>query len=295
MPEGKPDEHVLEQSRAVAAVGLISVVGGIGLALMLGRVLVPIGFAVALAGSLGVFWLYLNHLKSAYRAITKRIPYRGPGVTELVVMNALAVLMMGISIAVFSIVSIQEPPSGRALLEFAVIERSKLPANATTAVLNIQIKNSGTLDAERVRVLVTGHVRSSEIGPEQLTEELSALEKALDYVDRARSLPYQSQMSPSRAALISLQDFDFIQWAEYFVKKKPFPGAIQMSDDDWRNFEQGKLMIYVLYTIRYEDEGHPNSYWAGSHCGYFVATTGFWHNCGANRIDLVRSPRPPQS
>src|SRR5712664_4885983 len=119
MQKKQLEEHVLLQSRAIAAVGLISVGGGIGLALMLARILVPIGFAIAISSELCVFWLYTRHLQSAYRAVTKRIPYQGPKVLELVFANTLAVLMIGISIAVFSIVISEEPPSGRATMEFS--------------------------------------------------------------------------------------------------------------------------------------------------------------------------------
>jgi hypothetical protein len=134
-------------------VGLISVGGGIGLALMLARTLIWVGFAVALASELSVFWIHWEALRSLYRAVTKRIPYRGPGLKELAFTNILAVLTIGISIAVFSIAIAEQPAVGRARLEFESIDFVKLPPSSPTGFLNITVKNIGDLSAERLNLI----------------------------------------------------------------------------------------------------------------------------------------------
>ena len=117
----KKEDHVLLQPRAVASVGVIGVGGSIGLGLVLSRVLIVLGLTITIASALCVFWIYWGALRSVYRAVTKRISYRGPNMLELAITNIAAVLLIGVALASFSIVIIQEPPTGRAMLNLAGI------------------------------------------------------------------------------------------------------------------------------------------------------------------------------
>jgi hypothetical protein len=261
MAKQQPHRHVLLQTRTIAAVGLISVGGGIGLALMLARTLISVGFAVALASELAVFWIYGDALRSLYRAVTKRIPYRGPGLIELALSSFVSVLMIGISIAVFSIALAEQPA------------------------------NVGNLSAERLNLVAMGHVRGELILTETLNKEGHALEDARRQFAQANP-PSAYQLRPAIGSVISLQDIDPSTFPDILAKKIARPDFIQLTDEQWRAFGDGKSYIYVLSAASYEDDAHPGAHWSTSSCFYFIATTEFWHTCGPNQIDLVNSSGP---
>src|SRR5258708_7527770 len=127
----KQEDHFLLETRALASVGLLGVGGGIGLALMLARVLVVVGFAITTISALCVLWIYAKGLRSAYRTLTKRVPYRGPQIRELLLTNLAAVFLVGIAVAVCSIVLVQEPPTGRATLNLIGLQHVKIPASSS--------------------------------------------------------------------------------------------------------------------------------------------------------------------
>src|ERR1700738_779273 len=276
----KQDHHALLQPRALASVGLLGVGGGVGLALMLSRILVPLGLAVTIASSLCVFWIYARALRSIYRAVTKRIPYRGPKVSELMFANVAAVFLIGTAVAVFSIVLTQEPPAGRATLNIVGLHRVKLPASSADGFINVEIKNQGSLDAEKPIILLAARATSTTLTPDVIKKHLVAASDALDSVD---SSGQGSQLRTGLSGIITPREISSPdQWAS-IASPNPPPG-ITISDAQWQDFEQAKLAIYVFYIARYQDDGHKNSYWKTVNCVFFIGTTAFWHNCADNRI-----------
>jgi hypothetical protein len=278
----KHEDHILLQPSAMASVGLLGVGGGIGLALMLAKVLIVLGFAITVLSALAVFWVYARALQSLYRAITKRIPYKGPAVLEVVFACSAALLLLGVGSAVFPIVVTHDAPTGRALLNLIGIQRVKIPASAANGLINVEIKNQGNLDAERLSVLVSGKATATLLGPEAVKDVLDGLSKALDRVEASK---LGNQLRPGVSAIVSLQDIVPEQWPA--VLKGTQPPPIQISDGQWQDFEQARLAIYVFYIARYEDEAHPGKYSRTTNCMYFLGTTAFWHNCSENRIDSI--------
>jgi hypothetical protein len=283
MPTGPTDEdHVLLQTRAVASVGIIGVGGGIGLSLVLSRILIVLGLAIAIGSALCVFWIYWSALKSAYRAITKRISYQGPRVQELLIANVAAVLLIGIALTSFSIVVAQKPPTGRATLDLIGIQYVKIPATASNGFINIEIKNQGSLDADKGILLIGGLTTTTELTADTIRNHLSAASAVFDKIDPKEG---NRQLRVSAHTLITPRDVSTPNlWSN--IDQRP---GMAISDAQWQEFEQAKRSIYVFYIALFQDEGHETSYWKTINCVYWVGTTAFWHNCAGNRVDLVPS------
>jgi hypothetical protein len=295
MPQSTEHEHVLLNPRLIAAVGLIALGGGIGITLMTARILIYVGLAISLTSAAGVFWIYGKHLLRAYRAIGNRIPYRGPQVAELLVAATFAVVLAAVSVAVFSLVIITEPPSGRAILQAGPPEFVKIPSDAPAGFINVKLRNTGNLSVENANILMTGRIISpADITMELLNSEMSALMSALDEVEKRRPAksPMYPQIHPGSAAVITLEDVRADQWRKLLETNVNRDLTFPVTDDQWKDFQQGKLSIFVLYAAKFEDEAHRGtSYWKVSHCMWFRGTVAFSHTCGENRADLVAGPR----
>jgi hypothetical protein len=90
-----------------------------------------------------------------------------------------------------------------------------------------------------------------------------------------------------------LEEIKADQWAKLRdANAKPLPRTIPMTDDRWKDFQQGKIAIYVLYAAKFEDEGHrQTSHWSVRQCMFFRGAVTFHHNCDVNRTELVAKPR----
>lgn len=291
MPKREEQDHVLLQTRVIATVGLIALGGGIGLALILARILIYPGLAISLASAGSVFWIYAKYLRRAYRSIGSRIPYKGPPVSELLVASGMAVVLVAVSMSAFSVAFIKEPPAGRAVLEAGGPELVKIPSSSQSGFINISLRNAGTLPADKASILMAGHVSASDMSVANLDDEMNALATALEEVEKDGCL--HPQIRPGSAAVITLEDVGPTQWAGLIESmSKPSDMTILVTDAQWNDFQQGMLAIYVLYVAKYEDEAHNgSSYWSARHCMYFRGTTAFSHNCADNRIDLISRSR----
>jgi hypothetical protein len=279
MPPPKKDDHVLLQTRAVASVGLVGVGGGIGLALVLSHVLIVLGLIITIASAIGVFWIYSHALRSVYRAITKRVPYRGPKVLELAIANVAAILLVGIGLASFSIVIAQTPPAGRATLNLSNIQRVKIPVSSSDGFINIEIKNQGSLDAEKVITLVGGLTTLIPLTAEDIKSQINAASAVFEKLDASTGAQLRAGLSAliTPRAIAANDKWDGVGGVT----------GLTVSDAQWAEFEQGKRSIYVFYIERFEDDGHKKSYWKTTNCLFWTGTTAFWHNCADNRIDLI--------
>ncbi len=288
MPKPQPRRHFLLQARTMAAIAIIGVGASIGLTLMLARVLIWVGFAIAVGTGLLVLWIYLDAFRLLYRTVTKRLPYRGPELRELAFAVGAAILLIFISVAVFSSVITQQVATGRATLEFGTLDFVKAPPSSTTGLLNVTIKNVGNLNAEHLTLILLGRVRSGLIAQSDLDRDMKVLEDEVHRADQVAGWRGM-QLRPGVSSVISLQDIDASKLSE--IRANNSVPAVQLTDDQWRDFENGKSSIYVLYVAHYEDEGHPGAYWTAATCLYFIATRAYWHACGPNRTDLVNLPR----
>jgi hypothetical protein len=77
-PGNTPTEklHPLIEPRFVGALGVAAFGGGVGLALMLARILLIWGLAISLLCAAAVIWIYAEHFRAAYRALKRREPYK---------------------------------------------------------------------------------------------------------------------------------------------------------------------------------------------------------------------------
>jgi hypothetical protein len=204
-----------------------------------------------------------------------------------------AVLLIVLASWVLSIVLVKEPPSGRAILEPGLPTFVKLPSDAPEGFINFELRNTGQLDAERVRILIIGHVSADGLALDVLTKEMDELANAMEQIERTNpSFNLHTQIMPSSAAIITLEDIPpdrFPKIADGSAKSR---GAIMLSDRQWSEFQMGKAAIYVLFLARYEDEAHSGTtYWDNRQCMYFRGAVTFRHNCDSNRIDLKSGKR----
>jgi hypothetical protein len=102
-PTNQPGKgpHTLVEPRLVAAVGLVALGGGLGVALMLAHTLVLLGLVISLASAAGVIWIYFAHLLETYRALSKKTIYRGPSIKEIAVAVAMVIVLVPLSIDLY--------------------------------------------------------------------------------------------------------------------------------------------------------------------------------------------------
>jgi hypothetical protein len=287
-------EHFLINNRVAATIGLIGLGGTFGLTLMTARILPYVGFAVSLLCSLAVFWIYAKPLRTAYRSIAKRIPYKGPPARELLIASSCAAFLAILSGWVLSIVLINAPPSGRAVLETGSPEFVKIPSTAKAGFINVNIKNTGSLDVNNARILMLGHIAAADLPMDALKNEMNELASALTKIEASKTnLGLHSQIRPGSGMVITLEDVrgqDWVKLAEGSIP--PSDRAIQVTDEQWAAFQRGDLAIYILYVVNYEDEGHAGkSYWSSRQCSFTRGTVNYTHNCDNNRIELISHAR----
>jgi hypothetical protein len=277
-------EHTLATTRIGATIGLIALGGGLGVGLMLAKTLIVTGFLISLVCSLGVIWLYADHFRSAYRAVTGKAPYSGPPARELLIAVGMVIVLVTVSCSVFSAALVEEPTINKAQLEIATISQFKVPASATVGGIGLQLHNAGKLDATNVVLAVKGRFLDALMSKEEINLELEAMDRAVANADKKQLS--SSTVTPTQNPLITLQDIAPDRWA-HLAEGVEFP-VITITDAQWNEFLEGKHYIYVLLKARYGDESlHDKAYWHATFCGFYVGTTAFWHNCAANNIDKV--------
>src|SRR6266849_4620686 len=292
-PKPQPTKLVLLNTRVVAALGLIGLGGTLGLTLLTARILPYVGFGVAAICAAGVIWMYAGHLKRAYQAISRRTPYRGPPPRELLIATGAAVFLLVLASWVLSIVLVKEPPSGRPILKPGIPTFVKLPSDAPDGFVNIQLRNTGQLDAERVRVLMIGHVSADGFTLDALAKEMDGLANAMELIERTNpKFGLHAQIRPNSSAVITLEDIPPDRFPKIADGSAKPQGTIMLSDKQWSEFQIGRAAIYVLFFAKYEDEAHSgNSYWSTRQCMYFKGAVTFRHNCDSNRIELKSGKR----
>jgi hypothetical protein len=235
---GKPhdQDHVLLQPRMIAAVGFIAL-ASLGISLMLARILIIPGLLISLASAAGIVWIYEKPLLASYRAISSRIPYRGPPLTELLIVMAMVIILVIISTSVFSIVLIQEPPAGHASLELSGPAFVKIPRSAATGFINFTLRNTGSLTAENLNILMRGHLVTSLIDTSKLKDELSSMQAAFDVLDRKRAAVMHPQIQPGSGAVITLEDTEPDRLVKLMLETTPkYDTAFQVTDAQWSDF-----------------------------------------------------------
>ena len=283
-------QNPLLEPRLLAAVAFIGLGGGIGISLMLARTLIYVGFLICLACACVVIFLYKEHLITAYRALTGRgKKYKGPSALEILIASGMNIALIAVSVTIFAIALVDAPSPNRARLQLAGFSRITYP-NQPAPSVNIQINNTGNLNATRTTLLVTGRLESTILDKATIDTELNAISDAAHALEKKGTGNFR-QITPAMGTIITLQNIRPKDWPSIIAGDLKNDNLIGFSDQQWGQFEKGGLNLYVMYFARYEDEATSDSYWEASFCGYFTVVTTYWHNCSLNEIRKIASTR----
>jgi hypothetical protein len=254
-PPSRNQPHTLVEPRLVAAVGLVALGGGIGIALMLAHTLVFLGFVISLTAAGGVIWIYSAHLVEVYKALSSNTIYRGPNIKEISV--ALAMVLVFVPLAVYLYFAHARPDYlARGRLQYDHAFPVKDPRTSEQWV-NFELKNSGTLAATRAVVGAIGKLSSATLAAEAAKKEMDDLRAEVF----ASTPPKESTILPHHSAVIT------------------FPN-LSITDADIDAINQGKSTLNVFIVTTYEDEAlEGEGYWVTEFCGYYILTLSYWHNC----------------
>jgi hypothetical protein len=254
----------------VAAVGLAAFGGGLGLGLMLARVLILAGFLISLASAAAIVWIYFQHFLTAYRALVKRAKYKGPNIKELVVAAGMLIVLIPLSASVFAIVSKEEAPPHRGILGLGTPILVPIPGGDKNHV-NITLSNIGDLSIVHPATAVGGWIRDALAPIEETNREMTRLRD--DLKQRDKPGPSTNRIVRNTGAVVTI------------------PG-LQPTNAEWAKISDGKAALYVFVVARYSDEKiEDRGYWEMETCAWFITTFSFWHNCSENRTEFVKGSR----
>jgi hypothetical protein len=238
-PTNQPGKgpHTLVEPRLVAAVGLVALGGGLGVALMLAHTLVLLGLVISLASAAGVIWIYFVHLLEIYKALSKKTIYRGPSIKEIAVAVAMVIVLVPLSIDLYFSTA-QPDYLARARLQYDHAFPMKDPRSSAQWI-NIQLQNAGTLPATRIVVGAIGKSSNEAFAPEVEKKEMDDLRVKVN----ATIPPKENTILPNHSAVITLPD-------------------LNVTDADLEAINQGKLVLNIFLIATYEDEAlEENGYW----------------------------------
>jgi hypothetical protein len=276
-------EHVMLEPRLLACLTVLGLGAGFGVGLMLAKVLTYTGFAIALACAALSIWIYVKPIREIARAVTSRTSYKGPpSLREIAISLGLTVALVITASSVLPI-SLSEPPNlHKAVAQLKLIEAAKLPESSPVRTIWAHFNNAGDLDATDFGGLATGRVTTQLLTSDQITTQLDAMEKALKIGDAAERSNLQTVLNRNQDQLVTLQDVTADQFADVLHLKR-VPPTIEYTDAQWGDFMKGSTQLYLFYVANYRDESlKKGEHWRLRFCGYFVASTTFWHNCSTN-------------
>jgi hypothetical protein len=93
--------HTLEKPRVGAAVGLLALGSGLGIALMLAQKFALIGLALSLVSVAGVVWIYYRQFWGVYRALRDKRAYTGTNITELLIIFSILLVVTTLSLSLY--------------------------------------------------------------------------------------------------------------------------------------------------------------------------------------------------
>jgi hypothetical protein len=257
--------HTLVEPRLVAAVSLVALGGGLGVALMLAHTLVLLGLLISLASAAGVIWIYFACVVEIYKALSKKTIYRGPRIKEIAIAVAMVLVLVPLSIDLY-LSSARPDYLAKARLQYDHAFPVKDPRSSAQWI-NIQVQNAGTLAATGAVVGAIGKTSSDALAPEIAKKEMDDLRVKVN----ATIPPEENTVSPNHAAILSLPD-------------------LSVTDADLEAINQAKLVLNVFVVVTYEDEAlDGRGYWVTEFCGYYILTLSYWHNCALSPERVYRS------
>lgn len=269
-PRKVEPEHPLSGQRSSTALTFAGLGGTFGIGLMIGRVLAPVGLAISLLSAALIVWLYIKPFRLAYQALRTQGRFRG-NAQELFLAAGLVVLIVGLAVPVFIVVTAQEFNPNRARYTYETIVPVKEPGKSVS-YFNLSIKNAGTLSANHQYTTVAG--KFAEGGAITDADIEVAYKELYSRLKTGRQFDHSTvQVQPSNSVVVTI------------------PGVL-LSDQDWGRVTDGQALLYFFIAILYDDEllASAGYTWLFEQCGYYVLTTSYYHNCGShNAITKIKN------
>jgi hypothetical protein len=256
--------HTLVEQRMVAAVGLLALGSGVGIALMLAQKFAVIGLALSLVSVAGVIWIYYSQFLGVYRALRDKRAYVGTNIKELLIIFSILLVVTTLSFSLYFSPPNIENPSIRSRLQFSTISPVKYP-DSTTSNFNIEIKNVGTLTATKAITRASGILSDHYFSDSEVNAEM---DKLIADIQRFQKVNRHGEIQLGQSVIITIPD-----------GKKDNKAALEVTDNDLSNINSAKSVLYVFVAAEYEDEDKTNEEWRLEYCGYFVTTYVYWHYC----------------
>jgi hypothetical protein len=276
--------HTMLAPGLAAVLAILGLGAGLGIALMLAKVLTYTGYAISLICAGLALWLYIKPLRDVAHSIKSRTAYQGPpSLREISIAIGLVLGVVVVASAVLPI-SLSEPLNiHKAFVQTKGIERVKIPADAAAGSIWARLNNGGDLDATDLVSLMKGHIANGMMTVQQASAELDAMEKMVSTAPKEM----KTVLTKAQDQIVTLQDIDAAKWQEA-VSGKLKPPELEFSDTQWTDFLQGKTVIYLFLVARYRDDSlNKGDIWNLRFCGYFVSSTTFWHNCSKNTPEKI--------
>jgi hypothetical protein len=174
---------------------------------------------------------------------------------------------------------------GTARLGLKQILQQKFPGESTTN-FNVNVQNDGNAIALNQATILAGKLSPVVLPQEQADEAMKKLHRLLS--ENEKRGPNHVQLAPTFGQIVTLSDIDDI------TLDPPTKVFINATDSQVKDFNDGKLVLYVFFLSHYEDEtiqGH--AYWKSEACAYYFRTFVYFHNCGPMTIEKIVGSRFP--
>jgi hypothetical protein len=261
----KKQEHPLVEPRLVAAVGLVALGAGVGIGLMLARILVLPGLILALASAIGVLSIYSKHFAYLYRCLKKKQRYDGPGLIELLIAVVMITVITVLAPVIYLNVQAEEIILNRAEIRLDGISPQK-EYNSSFYNIFVQFTNRGSLTLYNGAMISTAFL--GVITQEKIDRTLDELDQQLQQPQHGQKATIADTVSGG-TIIITVPDF-------------------QVTEDQIKSIKSGDTALYILHAFYYQDDAvRSKGYWHGKFCEYFTFGQRFFHNCGLNHIELL--------
>jgi hypothetical protein len=280
--------HPLVEPRFVGAVGIAALGFGVGIALMLARILLFWGLAVSLICAVAVIWIYAEHFSAAYRALKKKAPYDGAPPKELICAIVMIVFLIPISISVYITMSKEEPSVNRTIINADRIVSNKLREDGKHE-LAVSIRNVGNIAATKTFFLIKGKTSDSPLSENDIESELSAIRSAINKLDWEYE-PSPATLQPGSSYSYSLDEVDKEKWVEYYLGQISFE-PVTLTTTQLLSRKPEKY-IYVFMIGRYEDEFiKDKGFWSWEDCISITSNFSESSRCVIPKIEKIMEDR----
>lgn len=263
----KRQEHPLVEPRLVAAVGLIALGAGVGVGLMLARILVVLGLILALVSAIGVLSIYWKHFGHLYTCLKKKQRYDGPGLIELLIAVVMITVVTVIAPVIYLNVQAEEIILNRAEIRLDGLSFQKLPGSSDSSIF-VQFTNRGSLTLSNGAMISKAFLVSGLLTPEKIKATLDELDGQLREPAHGQKATIADTVSGS-TIIITVPDF-------------------LLTDAQRDTVLSGESALYIFYAFYYQDDAiKSKGYWHGKSCTYFTYGQKFYHNCATNHIELL--------